>query len=89
MLTPAHRYKVGKWDSEHGVTASINFTRSAVRVLLVSFVKQLYCLGHTLLSDSQNFISLKVVWKATHQIFPHQNFPPYSTFKKDLCSMYN
>jgi len=27
MLTPAQTYKVGKWASEHGMTASINFTR--------------------------------------------------------------
>jgi len=41
MLMPAHRYKVGKWVSEQGVTAFINFTRGAEQVLLVSFVKQL------------------------------------------------
>jgi len=31
MLTPAQRYKVGKWVAEHGVTASINFTRDAAQ----------------------------------------------------------
>jgi len=29
MLTLAQRYEVGKWASEHGVVASINFTRGA------------------------------------------------------------
>jgi len=31
MLTPAQRYKVGKRVAEHGMTASINFTRGAAQ----------------------------------------------------------
>jgi len=41
ILMPAQRYVVGKQASEHGITASINFTRGTVQALLVSFVKQL------------------------------------------------
>jgi len=30
MVMLAQKYKVGKWASEHGATASINFIRGAV-----------------------------------------------------------
>jgi len=78
MLIPAQRYKVGKWAAEHGMTASINFTRGAAQLLLALFVKQLYNLRLTPLSDSPNFILPKAVWKTIHQISPRQSFPLYS-----------
>jgi len=81
MLMPAQRYEVGKWASEHGMTASINFTRGAVQVLSLSFVKQLYNIGHALLSDSPNFILPKAVVRQFAKFFHCQSFPPYG-----ICS---